>query len=153
MTLRELTPADAARCAELEEILFPEAPWTKAEFEYVIPDPRTRYIGVTDATGIVVGYAGLALLGPPDGLECEIHTIGVHPDHQGTGIARLMMDTYAAFADDHDAPIFLEVRTDNTPAISLYTSYGFVQTSIRKGYYESTGADAYTMCRPRLSER
>jgi len=56
-------------------------------------------------------------------------------------------------ADAQDAPIFLEVRTDNEPAMALYHSYGFVTIGVRRGYYMPSGADACTMLRPRLSEK
>ena len=43
--------------------------------------------------------------------------------------------------------VYLEVRTDNAPAIALYESAGFVTMGIRKRYYRVSGADAYTMRR------
>ncbi len=43
--------------------------------------------------------------------------------------------------------VFLEVRTDNAPAIELYESFGFVNVGLRKRYYRASGADAYTMRR------
>jgi ribosomal-protein-alanine N-acetyltransferase len=45
--------------------------------------------------------------------------------------------------------VLLEVRTDNTPAIALYESEGFTIVGIRRRYYRPSGADAYTMARPR----
>ena len=47
MNLRELTPADAPRCAELEKVLFPgETPWTAAVFEQEMAQPFNFYLGV-----------------------------------------------------------------------------------------------------------
>ena len=46
-----------------------------------------------------------------------------------------------------DSVVYLEVRTDNSPAIGLYTSVGFVTVGLRKRYYQSSGADAFTMRR------
>ena len=43
--------------------------------------------------------------------------------------------------------VYLEVRTDNVPAIALYESVGFVKMGVRKRYYRISGADAYTMRR------
>ena len=43
--------------------------------------------------------------------------------------------------------VYLEVRTDNEAAISLYRSRGFVEVGLRKRYYRASGADAYTMRR------
>ena len=57
-----------------------------------------------------------------------------------------MMDVLLEFAGP-DAAVYLEVRTDNEPAINLYTSLGFVTVGLRKRYYQASGADAYTMRR------
>jgi N6-L-threonylcarbamoyladenine synthase len=39
----------------------------------------------------------------------------------------------------------LEVRADNAAAKNLYTSLGFEQISVRKGYYQPSGVDALVM--------
>ena len=57
-----------------------------------------------------------------------------------------MLDQLLAFAADD--PVYLEVRTDNAPAIAMYESAGFVNVGLRKRYYRVSGADAYTMHRP-----
>ena len=153
MNLRELTLADAPWCAELEQLLFPgDSPWSVEEFQSEIAHVLTKYFGV-EISGRLVGYAGMAVLGPPDDAECEIRTIAVDPTYQGRGVGKLFMDAFANIADAQDAPIFLEVRTDNEPAMALYHSYGFVTIGVRRGYYMPSGADAYTMLRPRLSEK
>ena len=43
--------------------------------------------------------------------------------------------------------MFLEVRTDNDAARSLYESEGFAIVGLRRGYYRPSGADAHTMRR------
>lgn len=101
----------------------------------------------------VVGYAGVGRMGPAAWPEYEIRTIGVAPEAQRRGIARMMMDAIVELADSHDAPIFLEVRVGNDPAIRLYEAYDFVINGLRRNYYQPSGADAHTMYRPRKSER
>ncbi len=160
MRLRPLTPADAPRCAELEKVLFPgEHPWPAHAFEQEIAAGHTTYWAV-DASddhnanrAEVLGYAGVGRMGPAAWPEYEIHTIGVDPAAQRRGIARLMMDAIVELADSHDAPIFLEVRVGNDPAIRLYEAYDFVINGLRRNYYQPSGADAHTMYRPRKSER
>lgn len=100
-----------------------------------------------------MAYAGLAMMGPADDPEFEIHTIGVDPEFQRKGLGRVLMDQMMHAADSHDGPVFLEVRTDNVPAISMYEAFGFKTLAVRKNYYRPSGADAYTMQRPRLSDR
>ena len=163
MRLRPLTSADAPRCAELEKVLFPgESPWPARAFEQEIAAGHTTYWAVdasvnrddhNDNRTEVLGYAGVGRMGPAAWPEFEIRTIGVDPAAQRQGIARLMMDAIVELADSHDAPIFLEVRVGNDPAIRLYEAYDFVINGLRRNYYQPSGADAHTMYRPRKSER
>ena len=158
MRLRPLTAADAPRCAELEKVLFPgESPWPARAFEQEIAAGHTTYwavdAGGDHADSEALGYAGVGRMGPAAWPEYEIRTIGVAPDAQRRGIARLMMDAIVELADSHDAPVFLEVRVGNDPAIRLYETYDFVINGLRRNYYQPSGADAHTMYRPRKSER
>ena len=41
--------------------------------------------------------------------------------------------------------ITLEVRVSNTPAINLYSKYGFTSFGTRKGYYQDNNEDAMIM--------
>ena len=76
----------------------------------------------------LIGYAGIARLGRIRPYEYEIHTIGVDPAYQGQGIGRRLVTELLELASG--SVIFLEVRTDNVPAIALYESFGFVNVGI-----------------------
>lgn len=180
MRFRELSLGDARAVAELEAILFAgDSPWPVEAFRHEFRQPHTFYVGAFDegaqgaqgahgararheaqgghgAPGIggaLAGYAGLAMLGPREDPEFEVHTIGVAPAYQGRGLGRKLMDQLMHTADLLDGPVFLEVRTDNAPAIGLYESFDFFTTATRRGYYQPSGADAYSMMRRRKSER
>lgn len=150
LELRELAAADAERCAELDVLLFPgETPWSASAFRAEFSQPHNFYFGVEDTElSLLVGYAGIGMLGPACDPEFEIHTIGTDPDHQRRGIGRMMMDNICHIADLKAAPIFLEVRVGNEAAISMYERYGFEMMGIRRNYYQPSGADAHTMRRP-----
>lgn len=153
MELRELVAADATRCAALEKVLFPgETPWSEGVFLADFGRPHTFYFGVEDG-GVLVGYAGLGMMGPSADPEFEVLTIGTAPEAQRRGVGRAMMDNICHVADLKDAPIFLEVRVGNEPAIALYESCGFEMMGMRRHYYQPSGAHAHTMRRPRRSER
>ncbi|KUI30184.1 ribosomal-protein-alanine acetyltransferase [Mycobacterium sp. IS-1742] len=145
VTYGTLTEDDAARCADLEAELFPgDDPWPARAFLAELSAPHNHYVAAR-VDGILVGYGGIARLGRNEPYEYEIHTIGVDPAHQGRGIGRRMLESLLEVAGQ--CVIFLEVRTDNEPAIALYESVGFTRVGLRKRYYRVSGADAYTMRR------
>jgi [ribosomal protein S18]-alanine N-acetyltransferase len=142
-----LTAADAMRCAELEAQLFDgDDPWPERAFLAELAAKHNHYVAAR-VDDKLVGYAGIARLGRSKPFEYEIHTIGVDPAYQGHGIGRQMLLRLFEYADN--GAIFLEVRTDNAPAIALYESEGFTKVGVRKRYYRVSGADAYTMKRER----
>jgi ribosomal-protein-alanine N-acetyltransferase len=141
----KLKPSDAARCAELESQLFEgDDPWPERAFLAELSAKHIHYVAArTDDT--LVGYAGIARLGRMRPYEYEIHTIGVDPAYHGRGIGRRLVSELLERASD--SVVYLEVRTDNVPAIKLYESFGFVNVGLRRRYYRASGADAYTMRR------
>ncbi|MGS0686269.1 ribosomal protein S18-alanine N-acetyltransferase [Nakamurella sp. GG22] len=141
--LKLLEWPDIPALVELEEILFPgDSPWSWEMFASEL-EAGNHYVVHRDANAVINGYAGLALMQD----EAEVHTIGVRPASQGAGIGRKLLRHLISVAGTRR--LLLEVRTDNVPAISLYTSEGFTMVGIRRRYYRPSGSDAYTMARPR----
>lgn len=139
---------DIRRCVEIEKILFPgDDPWNAWAFNSEL-DAGNHYLGAYAEDGELLGYAGLAIAGPRGDYESSVHTIGVAPEHQGRGVGTALLRALLIRADELRAPVFLEVRTDNDVAITLYEKYGFERLGLRKRYYQPSGADAYTMGRP-----
>jgi ribosomal-protein-alanine N-acetyltransferase len=148
VTISPLRPEDLSRCVEIEHALFPgDDPWSERAFRAEL-DNGNYYMGAYLGDGTLVGYAGLAIAGRAPDLEASVHTIAVDSRFQGDGIGRSLLRTLLARADDVQAPVFLEVRTDNARAIDLYLAHGFTQLGLRRRYYQPSGADAYTMARP-----
>ncbi|HMS74299.1 ribosomal protein S18-alanine N-acetyltransferase [Gordonia sp. (in: high G+C Gram-positive bacteria)] len=150
----ELTLADVPRCAELEMAMFAgDSPWPQSAFRTEMKAPYNTYFAARDTPGgEAMGYAGISMLGGPGAYESEIHTIAVDPERRGRGYGLALLRAMLTVADDADAPVFLEVRTDNDTAISLYERNGFTTAGIRRGYYQPSGADAYTMIRRARTE-
>lgn len=100
----EITPmvaADAARCAELETVLFPgDNPWPEEAFLSELAAPYNHYFAARDA-GRTVGYAGIALLGHGEAVESEVHTIGVDPAEHRRGIGGALLGALLDAADGH----------------------------------------------------
>ena len=92
----------------------------------------------------VVGFSGYWSLVD----EAHITTIAVHPAVRGKGVGRALMShmlTSAAASGMSCAT--LEVRSGNSPAITLYESMGFVNSGVRKNYYPDNREDAVIMWR------
>jgi ribosomal-protein-alanine N-acetyltransferase len=145
VTIDALTRADVVRCAELEAQLFDgDDPWPASAFLHEMSSRHNHYVAARTEDKLV-GYAGITRLGLLPPYEYEVHTIGVDPAHQGKGIGRRLLDAILDHAKR--GAVYLEVRTDNTVAIELYRSAGFVEVGLRRRYYRVSGADAYTMRR------
>jgi [ribosomal protein S18]-alanine N-acetyltransferase len=143
--LGPLTRTDAARCAELESQLFDgDDPWPARAFLAELEAKHNHYVAAR-ADDKLVGYGGIARLGRKRPYEYEIHTVGVDAAYQAQGIGRQLLIELLEYANG--GTVFLEVRTDNEPAIALYESAGFVRVGLRRRYYRASGADAYTMRR------
>ena len=150
IAIGSLRPDEAERCAELETILFDgDSPWPASAF---VPERHTRLFAARD-DGRLVGYAGIGLLGNSFFPESEVLTIGVDPAYQGRVVGYALLCTLLDEADRHGGAVFLEVRTDNDPARTLYERNGFVTVGVRKNYYRPSGADAYTMKREAQEQR
>lgn len=160
VALEPMSVDDAPACARLETLLFPgDDPWPADAFVAELAQPHNHYV-VARAGGEMVGYAGISLLGEPSAGafttgESEVHTIGVDPSKQRLGIGGRLLAELLRVATEHGGPVFLEVRTDNEPAIELYRREGFEIVGTRRRYYQPSGADAYTMRRSeaKASER
>jgi ribosomal-protein-alanine N-acetyltransferase len=143
VTIGPLQHADVPKCHEIELALFPgEDPWSENAFHSELNNGN-YYIGAY-ADDELIGYAGLAA----GTHEASVHTIAVIRHWQGRGVGKLLLRTLLARADEIGVPVYLEVRTDNEPAIAMYLAHGFEHLGLRRRYYQPSGADAYTMGRP-----
>jgi ribosomal-protein-alanine N-acetyltransferase len=80
----------------------------------------------------------------------DILTIGIHPEYQGQGGARQLLDGLKAWAiEQHVESVFLEVRVSNQRAVHVYEQAGFKTIHRRANYYHiphtSCWEDAWIM--------
>jgi [ribosomal protein S18]-alanine N-acetyltransferase len=77
--------------------------------------------------------------------EAEILNIETIPTHRRQGLAEsLLREAFNWAQSNQRSSLWLEVRTSNAPAVSLYTKLGFQTISTRKRYY-ADGEDALVM--------
>jgi ribosomal-protein-alanine N-acetyltransferase len=70
--------------------------------------------------------------------ESHLLNVCVHPDFQGHGFGRILVEHLLERARTGEAStIFLEVRPSNVAACELYDKLGFNEVGIRENYYPS----------------
>lgn len=73
--------------------------------------------------------------------EAELFQIGTRSDLRGRGIAKRLLGRFHEEARKKGAAVcFLEVRTKNAAAISLYEKAGYERVSVRENYYPDDDA-------------
>lgn len=81
--------------------------------------------------------------------EAELLTIVTSPAVQNEGLAIAVLNKITiALKRGRIDRLFLEVRSDNAPALGLYKKAGFQSMGVRKNYYKTTAGaiyDAYTL--------
>ena len=78
--------------------------------------------------------------------EVYICTVAVDKSFRRRGIGRKLIDSVIDYCIENNSEMLtLEVRVSNTPAISLYSSFGFKNLGIRKNFYSKPAEDAYIM--------
>lgn len=139
--VQHLYEDDISQIAELERLCF-EHPWSERSIAESMAN-RNTYLGVKE-NGVLVGYLSYKMM-------CgvgDINNIATHPDFRRQGIARSLLCELignGVFCDY--TALNLEVRESNTPAINLYSAFGFKENGRRKNYYDSPKEDAILMTR------
>ena len=130
---RELVALDIPALVGIERDVFPESPWSAAQFrEELSGVPKTRRYLVAHEKGVIVGYAGIALAGD----VADIHNIAVIPSYRKQGIASHLLDELESWAITKGATaLMLEIREGNSEAFPLYEKRGYKVISRRDNYY------------------
>ncbi len=68
--------------------------------------------------------------------EANILNLCIHPDMQGRGLGRRLLEQMLTLARQQQADtVFLELRNSNRTASTLYDAMGFNEIGIRHNYY------------------
>lgn len=127
--IRPMREADLDEVIAIEEAVYP-FPWTRGIFYDCLLVGYSCWVYQQQQD--VVGYVVMSVAAG----EAHILTLAVHPDNQGQGIAKNILDHVLETSREKGAgTIYLEVRPSNTRAIDIYQKAGFNEIGIRKGYY------------------
>ena len=79
-----------------------------------------------------MGYAVMSVAAG----EANILNLCIHPNIQGQGLGRKLMEQLLMLARQQQADtVFLELRASNRAASSLYDAVGFNEMGVRQNYY------------------
>ncbi len=116
-------------------------PWHRTDFEDAL-NRGNRYCPVYMCGERVVVYAVGFLVAN----EYHLANLAVHPGLRRRGLGRRFLEAVMERLPGRNVQIVtLEVRVSNRSAIGLYGKLGFRTVAIRRGYYRSTGEDAFVM--------
>jgi ribosomal-protein-alanine N-acetyltransferase len=129
LQMRPMGEADIDAVMDVEQLAYP-FPWTAGIFRDCLRVGYCSWVYTLDKR--IIGYGVMSVAVG----EAHILNICVHPDLQGKGLGRRLIRRLLTLARKHGADtVFLEVRASNLPAIALYSSLGFNELGIRRGYY------------------
>ena len=142
INLRRMERRDVGAVLVIENECFPD-PWIEEHFLSEIEHDGISLPLVAEADGELAGYSVAYFVED----ELQIANVAVALSHRKRGIGSRIIGYLLAEAERRgDINLaFLEVRSDNYPAMSLYDKYGFVKIGKRKNYYSHGSRDAIMM--------
>ncbi|MCG3138269.1 MAG: Mycothiol acetyltransferase [Phycisphaerae bacterium] len=137
--LRRATIADLPALQQLEQLCFstPTESFHRRQIRNLIRNPRAQVWVASHGTNIRAWSVGL-LRRHKTGLSGRLYAVAVHPAARGQHVGQLLVEyTLEQMINQGTRRIYLQVREDNLPAISLYTKLGFVDRGQLQDYYGS----------------
>lgn len=134
-----MTPEDLAKIHG--RAFHQQRPWSAAEFASLLVAPNVFLVHCERAFAL-----GRVIVD-----EAELLTLATDPVYQRQGLGLRMLARFHEEAQTRQAArAFLEVASDNFPAIGLYEAVGYASEGKRPGYYRMTDGrtvDALIMSR------
>ena len=142
MYIRQMTVGDIAAVAAIEANSL--SPWSREQVAAELQKETGRAL-VAGASG---GEIEAWCCGFQVGADAELLKVTVKLERRRNGIAEaLLQELCFQFAERGMAQVFLEVRSQNYPALQLYAKLGWQETARRKNYYKEPVDDAVILVR------
>mmetsp|Transcript_66996 Transcript_66996/g.131939 ORF Transcript_66996/g.131939 Transcript_66996/m.131939 type:complete len:170 (-) Transcript_66996:84-593(-) len=141
VSIRDACMSDMSAVLEIfnEEImnstvLYVSTPHTlamrEAWFQERIKDGYPVIVAVENNVVVAFGSYGSFRAGYKYTVE---HSVYIHKDHRGKGIAKLIMDWLIQHARKHDFHVMIgAIDTENKVSIAMHKKYGFVEVGLMK---------------------
>ena len=127
--VRPMVEGDIDAIADIEQQVTPH-PWNRKQFQESFLKHRCLSMVQGDQ---LIGYAVFTLVAG----EAEILNIAIGPMWQGQGLGSQLLDAVIERVSGEAEHLFLEVRSDNIPAQTLYQNAGLVEICVRRNYYRT----------------
>lgn len=138
-TVEPMRPEDLAVCAAIEQ--HAPDPWTETQMAEELSFEGARLFVVRRGDAIA-GLAAFQLAAD----EASLNTVTIDPAFRRQGAARaLLCGALEALKAEGAAMCFLEVRSQNAPALALYDALGFSRAGLRKRFFTNPPDDAIVM--------
>ena len=139
ITIEKMSREHLSDVASIEEMSF-SLPWSLESLELMLTERASALVALED--GRVLGYVGMMCVLD----EGQIINVAVHPDARRRGVGRSLMEATQTYAKERGIVFLsLEVRESNIAARSLYSSLGWEEQGIRKGFYSHPVENACVM--------
>ena len=139
LIVRKLEVSDIVKLAKLENQVFSDA-WSEDILNALIKNSFDYAYIVQNSKFEIIAYINYRIIID----EAELMRIAVLPKYRGQKIG----DDLVMFKNIEQKNINivrLEVRSSNISALKLYKSNGFIESGIRKDYYNNPNEDAIIM--------
>ncbi len=128
-TFRPMHEADLDAVMKIEPTIYSH-PWTRGNFNDSLKSRHNAWVLIQNDE--IVAYALMMIVLD----EAHLLNISVAKPRQKQGLGRMLLTHMIDQARElNTLNMFLEVRASNIGAITLYEEIGFVEMSVRRGYY------------------
>jgi len=131
---------DALALVEIQRTAGQAAQWQAADYESLShEDDGLVLVACERSAGRTIGFLAARAMGD----EAELYNLAVEERHRGQGVGRyLVRDFHRRLSSAGVMRVSCEVRASNMAALSLYRSFGYVRSGLRRNYYANNGEDA-----------
>ena len=129
ITVRPMTPDDATTVATVIAQSLGDTVQSEHIQSVIAEDDHASFVAVDDEQ--VIGFVDGFLTIAQDGTRrWELDLLGVHPDYQGQGAGKKLIETFTNAASQYGATVVRAlVATDNTPMQAAMTKTGYERLS------------------------
>lgn len=139
--VRWMIRRDMPEVMDIERRAF-EFPWREVDFVQVLR--QRNCIGMVAESGDRV--VGFMIYDINDPRRLHVLNIAVHPEEQGTGVGRAMVDKLKSkLSPERRTALTVEVRESNLAAQCFFRSMGFEAREVLRDFYDDSDEDAYLM--------